>query len=77
MREGSKKNVPKNIFRGNLMFASDRQIKIFKPSRVCDLLSLMYVVYFFVEDGLPWTDYIDLIMTKDRRKNLYEPENFK
>jgi len=37
----------------------------------------MYVVYYFVEHGLPWTDYIDLIMMKDRSKNLYNPQNFK
>ena len=59
------------------MFASDRQIQLYKPSRVCDLVSLMYVVYYFVEHGLPWTDYIDLIMIKDRSKNLYNPQNFK
>lgn len=37
----------------------------------------MFVVYYFVEHGLPWTDYIDLIMMKDRSKNLYNPQNFK
>jgi hypothetical protein len=37
----------------------------------------MYVVYFFVENGLPWTDYVDLIMARDKSRNLYHPPNFK
>lgn len=37
----------------------------------------MYVVYFFVENGLPWTDYVDLIMARDKSQNLYYPPNFK
>jgi len=37
----------------------------------------MYVVYFFVENGLPWTDYVDLIMARNQNKNLYNPEHFK
>lgn len=37
----------------------------------------MYVVYFFVENGLPWTDYVDLIMARDKRQKLYHPPNFK
>jgi hypothetical protein len=37
----------------------------------------MYVVYFFVENGLPWTDYVDLIMARDQSQNLYSPQNFK
>jgi hypothetical protein len=59
------------------MFASDRQIQVYKPSKACDVLSLMYVVYFFVENGLPWTDYVDLIMARDKSQNLYHPPNFK
>jgi hypothetical protein len=37
----------------------------------------MYVVYFFIENGLPWTDYVDLIMARDRSQNLYNPQTFK
>ncbi len=37
----------------------------------------MYVVYFFVENGLPWTDYVDLLMARDNSNNLYNPANFK
>jgi len=73
LKENSKKDVPRKLFRGNLMFASDRQIQKFKPTRVCDLMSLMYVVFFFVENGLPWTDYIDLNMAKDPTLNFYKP----
>lgn len=66
MRQGSSKDVPTVAFRGNLMFASDRQLEVYKPTKLCDLVSLMYVVHFFIENGLPWTDYIDLMMAKDR-----------
>jgi len=37
----------------------------------------MYVVHFFIENGLPWTDYIDLLMAKDRSQNYYSPAHFK
>ena len=77
VKRNTKKDIPTKVFRGNLMFASDRQIQIYKPTKVCDLVSLMYVVYFFIENGLPWTDYVDLIMARDRSQNLYNPQIFK
>jgi len=36
----------------------------------------MYVAYYFVENGLPWTDYIDLKMLNDPQTNLYDLVNF-
>ena len=59
------------------MFASDKQLDNYKPTKACDVASVMYVVYFFVENGLPWTDYVDLIMARDKSQNLYNPKNFK
>ena len=59
------------------MFASDKQLDNYKPTKACDVASVMYVVYFFVENGLPWTDYVDLIMARDKSQNLYSPKNFK
>jgi len=44
---------------------------------VCDVLSLICVCYYFIENGLPWTDYADLRMAKDPSLNLYELETFK
>jgi hypothetical protein len=52
-------------------------LKKYKPSLLCDVLSLIYVCYYFVEDGLPWTDYADLRMAADPNLNLYELETFK
>ena len=37
----------------------------------------MYVAYYFVEFGLPWTDYIDLKMEEDIKLNLYDLKEFK
>jgi hypothetical protein len=44
---------------------------------VCDVISLIYVSYYFIENGLPWTDYIDLCMLNDPTVNLYDLANFK
>lgn len=52
-------------------------MKKFKPSMVCDVFSLICVCYYFIENGLPWTDYSDLRMAKDPSINLYELETFK
>jgi len=41
------------------------------------VISLIYVAYYFVENGLPWTDYIDLMMLNDPKVNLYDLSNFK
>jgi len=59
------------------MFSSVNQLKKHKPSILCDVVSLMFVSYYFVENGLPWTDYADLKMAKDPTVNLYELETFK
>lgn len=59
------------------MFSSVNQLKKHKPSILCDVVSLMFVCYYFVENGLPWTDYADLKMAKDPTLNLYELETFK
>lgn len=44
---------------------------------LCDVFSLICVCYYFIENGLPWTDYSDLRMAKDPSINLYELETFK
>ena len=49
----------KKTFRGNFMFASIEQIVRKRPTSLCDLYSLLCVAYFFVYNTLPWTDYID------------------
>lgn len=59
------------------MFSSTQQLKKYKPSMLCDVFSLICVCYYFVENGLPWTDYADLRMAEDPDLNLYELETFK
>lgn len=41
------------------------------------MFSLICVCYYFIEDGLPWTDYADLKMAKNPKINLYEVDTFK
>lgn len=59
------------------MFSSEIQLQNYKPTFVCDVISLIYVAYYFVENGLPWTDYIDLMMLNEPNVNLYDLANFK
>lgn len=49
----------------------------YKPTMVDDVMSLMFVAYYFIEHGLPWTDYIDIQMEKNPCVNLYEIKTFK
>lgn len=49
-------------FRGNFMFSTKEQLMNNKPTPLCDVISLFYVAYYFIENGLPWTDYVDLLM---------------
>jgi serine/threonine protein kinase len=70
-------NKPNPFFRGNFMFSSENQLQNYKPTIACDLISLIYVAYYFVENGLPWTDYIDLCMLNDPSVNLYDLGSFK
>lgn len=58
------------------MFAGDQQLLNFKPTKVCDIISLLYVAYYFVEGGLPWTDLIDLRMEQNPDLNLYDLKNY-
>lgn len=44
---------------------------------LCDIYSLCFVAYYFVENGLPWTDYIDLKMEASPDVNLYDLKKFK
>ena len=44
---------------------------------LCDIFSLLFVAYYFVENGLPWTDYIDLKMEVSPTLNLYNYNSFK
>jgi hypothetical protein len=44
---------------------------------VDDAMSLLFVAYYFIEHGLPWTDYIDIQMEKNPCVNLYEIKTFK
>jgi hypothetical protein len=37
----------------------------------------MHVVYFFVENCLPWTGLIDMIMSVEPHKKLYTAKNFR
>lgn len=59
------------------MFSSEIQLQNYKPTYVCDVISLIYVAYYFIESGLPWTDYIDLMMLNNPTVNLYDLANFK
>jgi len=47
-------------FRGNLMFASDRQVSLRKPTRYCDLMALAVLAYFMVNEER-------LLPSKERR----------
>lgn len=44
---------------------------------VDDVISLLYVAHYFVEFGLPWTDFIDMRMESDPFVNLYTLKTFK
>ena len=59
------------------MFASVNQMRKYKPTKVCDVFSLLCVCYYFIEDGLPWTDYADRKNSQNPNLNLYELETFK
>lgn len=63
-------------FRGNLMFASDHQLNKYHPNKFCDLISLVHVAYYFIYKSLPWTRYIEAIMSKDKSLNKYYPLEF-
>jgi len=43
-------------FRGNLMFASDRQVSLKKPTRYCDLMALLLLAYYMVNEDTPATE---------------------
>ena len=59
------------------MFSSVHQLQQFKPTMLCDVLSLFYVAFYFIENGLPWTDFIDLQMEQNPNQNLYVLKTFK
>lgn len=59
------------------MFSSTQQLQNYKPTMLCDIFSLLFVAYYFVENGLPWTDYIDLKMEVSPNLNLYDYKSFK
>ena len=64
-------------FKGNFLFASTTMLRQMKPTPVDDYLSLMYVAWYFVKHGLPWTDYIDEQMEVNPNENLYDVPQFK
>ena len=67
----------KKKFRGNFMFASIEQIVRKRPTRLCDLYSLLCVAYYFVNGTLPWIDHIDrLIEQRSDSADMYNPSNF-
>ena len=59
------------------MFASIEQIVRKRATSLCDIYSLICLVYFFVNDTLPWLDYIDKkAQLEPEPDSLYEEQNF-
>jgi len=52
------------------MFCSDRQLMLHRPTRLCDLIALVHVAYYFVYKDLPSTEYA-AVMSKMLGKNLF------
>lgn len=73
----NKQNRRAPFFLGNYMFASTMQLKKYAPSKLCDLFSLMCVCYYFTDNELPWTDFVDEKMAQDPSVDLYELNTFK
>jgi serine/threonine protein kinase len=61
-------------FRGNLMFASDRQVSLRKPTRYCDLMALAVLAYFMVNEDTPATEQGKKMLWMNPR--LFMPSDF-
>ena len=61
----------KQVFRGNMMFASADHIISHRASALCDLYSLLCVSYFFLNKTLPWLDEV-IVQNKKTGRNYYK-----
>lgn len=59
-------DTPCKHFRGNFLFCSDRQLKMFKPTQFCDLIALVYIAYFVVYKEVPATEYAQELIKKNK-----------
>ena len=68
--------------KGNLMFATADHLIRKRSSQIDDILSLLYVAYYFIYDTLPWIDFIDTMHEKQFiahngiNINFYETEPY-
>jgi hypothetical protein len=65
------------VFRGNLMFCSDQQLKNFRPTRFCDLISACAVAYYIINRQMPITVYMQEQLMKNPNFNLKEPGTYR
>ncbi len=58
---------------GNLMFCSDQQLKNFRPTQFCDLISAVCVAYYIVNQQMPITKLINEAVQANPSINAKEP----
>lgn len=64
-------------FRGNFMFCSDLQLKHYRPTQFCDLISLLSVAFYVVHKDVPSTMLATRMMKENPGVNLFDPREFK